>query len=204
MSELIESLLTETELGDDDALRELLCEMEREATSVRPMPSAALAELLRSPDAHQPVRRPAIRGRGAVITGAVVIGLLGLGAGAAAASPDVRSVIGAGAANIAHLFEPATAEPRAPRDGATHSPKSPSSPDSSETVAPEPSDRASDRSASGHGGGSQSANESGPGSAASGHSDDSNSGATDGHDDGNQSGNGNGKGQGNGGPAPAP
>lgn len=214
MSEFVEKLLTESELGDDVRLREFLGELEREATSVRPMPSAALAELMRSPDAHQPVRRPAVRARRAVITGAVVVGLFGLGAGAAAASPEARSVIGAGVATIAHLFEPATAVPPAPTGGTTHAPQSPTLPDSSETTAPTPSDKPSDPSASGRDHASPSASDSSANSAASQHSDGSNPGATNGHVAGNPSGNGNssgnsnssgnGNGQGEGGPAPTP
>jgi len=204
MSDLIETLLTESELHDDVALSELLRKLERESTSVRPMPSPALAELMRSPDAHRAVRRPAIRTRAAIITGAVVIGLVGLGAGAAAASPDARSAIGAGVATIAHLFEPTIAVPRTPQDGVTHAPQSPASLDSSETVAPVPSNNPSDQSASGHGDGSQSAGDSNPSSAASPQADTSNPGETVGQNAGNQSGQSTGKGQGNGGQAPTP
>src|SRR4051812_43616736 len=109
MSELIDVLLAESELSDHAMLRDLLGELEREATAARPMPSAALSELMsprRTAPSHahtRGARRPSF-GRGAVITGVVVIGVLGLGVGAAAASPDVRSAVGAGVAVIAHLF----------------------------------------------------------------------------------------------------
>ena len=203
MSDLIHTMLTESELHDDVVLSQLLRELERESTSVRPMPSPALAELMRSPDGHRAVRRPAIRTRGAIITGAVVIGLVGVGAGAAAASPDARSVIGAGVATIAHLFEPTIAAPRAPRDGVPHAPQSPASLDSSETVAPMPSNNASDQSTSGLGDGSQSAGNSNPSSAASPHAATSNPGETAGQSAGDRSVLGSGNGQVDGGPAPA-
>jgi hypothetical protein len=81
----IDLLLVEAGMSDDAELRALLADFERELTSVRPMPSAELAALM------VPVRSPAaVRRRGGVITALVVIGTLGAGATAAAASPAVR------------------------------------------------------------------------------------------------------------------
>jgi hypothetical protein len=189
MSELIDVLLAESELPDDPALRQLLGELEREATSVRPMPSAALAALM-SPrgtaaghTATRRPRRPSFAGRGAIIAGVTVIGVVGLGVGAAAASPDARSAIGAGVSAIAHLFEtaPATREP-APTKAATPPPALGSTseptptPTTTLTPTPDPSESA----------GSNSGKDSGKGSGKSGD--------THGNGDGNQSGHGNGKG----------
>jgi len=187
MSEFIDALLAESELPDDPVLRDLLTELEREATSVRPMPSHELRQLMRA----RTGRRVRVAGRTGVIVGVAVIGALGLGVGAAAASPDARSAIGAGVAAIAHLFQPeaAATTPRSPVGTApssgtvsTHQPSSPPS------ATPTPSDH------SAHGGEPSVSN---PGS-------DAGSGSTHGNGTGNQSGNGNGKGRGNGGPAPTP
>jgi len=113
MSEFVDVLLAESELSDDMLLRELLGELERETTTVRPMPSATLSALM-SP--KRPLsarvgtrgarRRPSFAARSAIIASAAVIGVVALGAGAAAASPATRSAIDAGVAAIAHLFEP--------------------------------------------------------------------------------------------------
>ena len=142
MSELIDLMLAESELEDDVTLRRLLDELEREATAVRPMPSAALSELMRprrtgpSHSVARPTRRRSVAGRGALITSIVVIGAIGLGAGAAAASPDARSAIGAGVAVIAHLFEPATANAPKPTEGATEVPGTAASPEPSTPATP--------------------------------------------------------------------
>src|SRR4051812_6354113 len=201
MSELIDVLLAESELPDDAVLRDLLGELEREATAVRPMPSAALSELMsprRATPSHAHTRgarrRPSFAGRGAVITGVVVIGVLGLGAGAAAASPEARSAIGAGVAVIAHLFDPPATAANTPRSvpgsagDATPTPDGTESPDP--TQSPEPTQRPQP---------SPSATPSPSDDGSDGHGK---SGETHGNGKGNQSGHGNGKGQGNGGPAP--
>ena len=113
MSEFVDVLLAESELSDDMLLRELLGELERETTTVRPMPSATLSALMspkRPLSAHVSTRgarrRPSFAARSAIIASAAVIGVVALGAGAAAASPATRSAIDAGVAAIAHLFEP--------------------------------------------------------------------------------------------------
>lgn len=131
MSEFIDVLLAESELSDDALLRDLLGELERETTTVRPIPSAALSELLSprpAPSIHVGTRsarrRPSFAARSAIIASAAVIGAVGLGAGAAAAAgPQGQSAIGAGFAAIAHLFEPAPAsELPAPTKRGAHPP----------------------------------------------------------------------------------
>jgi len=186
MSDRIDLLLTESELDHDTVLRGLLGDLEREATAVRPIPSAELAALMTPHSAGaRRARRRSFAARSALITGIAVIGALGLGATAAAASPEARSAIGAGFAVIAHLFGPADASPPAPTP--RHSgPVGSDEPSSGSTAEPssDPTSGTDDN----------------PGS--SGHSGDGKSGDTHGNGKGNQSGNGSGKGQGNGGPAP--
>jgi hypothetical protein len=102
MSESIDGLLTESGMQGDDHLRELLDELERDSIAVRPIPSAELAALL----TRRPSPRRVPRSRTAVITGIVVVGVMGLGAGAAAASPSVRSVIGSAVGAIVDVVAP--------------------------------------------------------------------------------------------------
>jgi len=197
MSDPIDLLLIESELEHDTVLHDLLAEIEHEATAARPMPSAELSALMspRPVAAHRP-RRHSFSGRSAVITGVVVIGVLGLGATAAAASPEVRSAIGAGVAAIAHVFQPAldapepAPTPRHPAAGTDAPSTGPSGgptadPTADATGEPSPSADAT-AGADDHSGSS------------------GKSGDGDGNGKGNQSGHGNGTGQGNGGPAPTP
>jgi len=124
MSEFIDQLLDETKLHDDLALRELLGDLEREATAITPIPSVALSELMppRRAGSRRATRRPSLASRGVIITGVVVIGVLGFAAGAAAASLEARS-IGAGVSAVAHLFEPeSAAKPPASTDRSIHAP----------------------------------------------------------------------------------
>jgi hypothetical protein len=156
MSELIDVLLDETELHDDLALRELLGELEREATAVTPIPSAQLSQLMttRRVSSAASARRVSFVRRGAIIGGIAVAGVLGLGAGTAAATPEGRSMIGAGVAAIAHLFQPATAvKAPAPPDELTFSSRSSGSaePSTSTTTAPAVDASMADHSSSGQG-----------------------------------------------------
>jgi len=89
MSDEILEMLAEEGMSDDAELSSLLKAMRSEATSIRPMPSRAVADLM-SPR-RRPTARRAIAGRRRIVTGLIVLGSLGVGAGAAAASPDVRS-----------------------------------------------------------------------------------------------------------------
>jgi len=209
MSELIDVLLDESDFADDAGLRDLLDELEREATAVRPIASAALSELMAP--RRTPTRRPSFARRGVVITGIAVIGALGLGAGAAAASPEARAAIGAGVAVIAHLFDPgAPALVSVPILGIDGSSGSSGSPEPSSSGAPtvQPSDTPSPSDGTNSGAtddptpeatsNAQSGDDSGDSSG------DSNSNGKHGNGKGNHSGHGNGKGQGNGGPAPTP
>ena len=199
MSDPIDELLTESELAHDAALRELLGEIAREATAVRPIPSAELSALMSPPSAGaRRVRRRSFAGRRAVITGVVVIGALGLGATAAAASPEARSAIGAGIAVIAHLFEPGdsgTGPHPAPVPGESDS----RMPSPTPTARPAPSASLNATPAA-HGNAGSSGHSNRPTSRPS-----SPTGAHgNGNGNGNQSGHGNGGGQGNGGLAPTP
>jgi hypothetical protein len=88
MSDPILELLTEEGMSHDAELSSLLQAVRAEATHVRPMPSAAVAALMpaRGAGAHR-----TRRGRRRILTGLIVLGSLGVGVGAAAASPEVRS-----------------------------------------------------------------------------------------------------------------
>jgi len=226
MSELIDVLLDETELHDDLALRELLGELEREATAVTPIPSAALSELMtpRRAGSRRTTRRPSLASRGVIITGVVVIGVLGFAAGAAAASLEARS-IGAGVSAVAHLFGPeSAAEPPASTDRSMQAPAIGSShqrPEAGTTFdgvseadhasshqrdgsqnAGDPNTRlGATGSASTGSGSSGSTGSSSSESGSSGQSDDSNSGDSHGGESSGESGHG-GSGNDNGGPAP--
>ena len=89
MTDAILELLAEEGVSDDAELASLLFAMRSEATSVRPMPSAAVAALM--PVRRGGASRGRVAGRRRIVTGLIVLGSLGIGAGAAAASPDIRS-----------------------------------------------------------------------------------------------------------------
>lgn len=89
MSDAILDLLAEEGMSNDAELSSLLVAMRSEATNIRPIPSQAVADLMSARPART-VRR-ALAGRRRIVTGLIVLGSLGVGAGAAAASPDVRT-----------------------------------------------------------------------------------------------------------------
>jgi len=89
MSDAILEMLAEEGMSSDAELGSLLFTMRSEATSVRPMPSAAVAAFM--PARRRHARRGALTGRRRIVTGLIVLGSLGIGAGAAAASPDIQS-----------------------------------------------------------------------------------------------------------------
>ena len=127
MTDQIDRLLAEAQMTDDPELRGLLAELHRAATSVRPMPSAELSALM------LPGRRRPALGRRGVVTALVVVGMLGAGVTAAAASPDVRSaaqqafqvVTGAivsGSTGFSPHDHGASGQPAEPSRGASSSP----------------------------------------------------------------------------------
>jgi hypothetical protein len=73
-------------MSGDAELHRLLNDLQKDATAIHPMPSAEVA-------AHMvPARRQSVISRhGAVVTALIVVGTLGVGVTAAAASPDVRA-----------------------------------------------------------------------------------------------------------------
>jgi hypothetical protein len=86
MTDPIEQLLSETDMVGDKVLHDFLTELQQTGTSVRPMPSAELAALM------TPIsQRSTLRRRGAIITALIVVGTVGVGVTAAAASPEVRA-----------------------------------------------------------------------------------------------------------------
>jgi hypothetical protein len=137
MSDQILELLAEEGMEHDAQLSALLSCVRVEATGVRPMPSAAVAALMPA--------RPGRASRGArthrrrVLTGLIVLGSLGVGVGAAAASPDVRSaaqqfaqtVLGAlGPGEAPTAPNPAPRGPaEAPRPSSTGAPEHPTATD---------------------------------------------------------------------------
>lgn len=86
MTDPIEQLLREADMSNESALHSFLSQIQEEATSVRPIPSAELAVLLlrRAPQSR-------LRRRRVAIATLIVIGVVGAGATAAAASPALRS-----------------------------------------------------------------------------------------------------------------
>lgn len=89
MTDPILEMLAEEGMSHDEELSSLLFAVRAEATRVRPMPSPAIAALM--PARPGGTVRRAHRGRRRVLTGLIVLGSLGIGVGAAAASPDVRT-----------------------------------------------------------------------------------------------------------------
>ena len=89
MADAILEMLAEEGMSSDAQLGSLLFVMRSEATSVRPMPSAAVAAFM--PARRARARRGALAGHRRIVTGLIVLGSLGVGVGAAAASPDVQS-----------------------------------------------------------------------------------------------------------------
>jgi hypothetical protein len=121
MTDVVEQLLVETDLVDDIPLREYLVELQNTARAVRPMPSAELAALL-----VPAPRRTAGRRRRVIITTMIVAGILGAGATAAAASPEIRDATGRAIQAVVGTLLPAS--PAVPGDGRpvapdTHPPK---------------------------------------------------------------------------------
>jgi len=141
MTDQIDRLLAEAQLTDDQELRGLLTELHRAATSVRPMPSAELSALMVTGR-----RRSTIRRHGGVVTTLVVVGVLGAGVTAAAASPEIRSaaqqayqvvsgaIVSGAAGFAAHDKHGVSGPPAAPFGPAS------SSPHPNATDHPEPSD----------------------------------------------------------------
>lgn len=166
MTDPIDELLVDAGMADDLELQGALHAFRREATSVRPLPSAELAALM------TPARQRSSRARrGGAIAAIVVIGTLGVGATAAAASPDVRSaaqqvlqaVTGAllgttGAGGPAHSGVPgATTSPSphgsgAPHPGASQHPGPSDHPGRGATQAATPNPHASHGGSGGPGG----------------------------------------------------
>ncbi len=88
MTDAILELLAEEGMSDEAELSSFLVALRSEATSIHPMPSAAVAELM---PRRQRTPRSALAGRRRIVTGLIVLGSLGVGVGTAAASPDIRS-----------------------------------------------------------------------------------------------------------------
>jgi hypothetical protein len=86
MTDPVARFLSENGMSNDAALHDLLTQLESDATSVRPIPSPELVALMAT------TRRSSVvhRHRGA-LTALIVVGALGVGVTAAAASPDVRT-----------------------------------------------------------------------------------------------------------------
>jgi len=107
MTDVIEQLLVETDMADDILLRAFLVELEEAATAVRPLPSAELGALL-----VPAPRRSVGRRRRLIITTMIVVGTIGAGATAAAASPEIRDATGrAIQAVVGALVPPASTIP---------------------------------------------------------------------------------------------
>ena len=87
MTDPIKAFLLDSGIDDDPSLRSFLAQLEQEASSAAPMPSAAVSALM------QPARQQSfVRRHRTAVTAIIVVGALGAGATAAAASPDVRTV----------------------------------------------------------------------------------------------------------------
>jgi hypothetical protein len=106
MTDPIDRLLFEVRMSDDDELRQLLTEFREESTSVRPIPSAELAVLM-----GKARPRTAIRRHGGVVTALIVVGTLGVGATAAAASPEVRAAVQHAYQAVTHTLPPVMTAP---------------------------------------------------------------------------------------------
>ncbi len=128
MSDEVDRLLAEADMSESEALRRALTQLQSDATSVRPIPSAELSELLVR--RREPSRLRKHRG---TLTALIVIGAVGTGVTAAAASPEVR----AGAAQVFQIVtgaKPVVTNPaKDPSPSATTNPV---------TVVPDP-DRSS-------------------------------------------------------------
>src|SRR4051812_22770253 len=118
----IDDLLDEEGMLQDAKLKSFLSGWSADATAVRPMPSPAVSALMRR--RH---RRTGSRRTGVIIT-LIVLGSVGAGAGAAAASPEVRQaanqVMGGvfGAIAQAAPAGPAQANPTTPSSGTRETP----------------------------------------------------------------------------------
>ena len=89
MTDAILELLAEEGMSDETELRSFLVALHAEATSVHPVASAAVAELMPARPRRTP--RSVLAGRRRIVTSLIVLGSLGAGVGTAAASPDIRS-----------------------------------------------------------------------------------------------------------------
>ena len=129
MTDVIEQLLVETDMVDDSLLRAFLAELEEAATSVRPLPSAELGALL-----VPAPRRSVGRRRRVIITTMIVVGTIGAGATAAAASPEVRDATGRAIAAVVGALLPAA--PAGPSPGSTLAPSAPNKREPGKTSSP--------------------------------------------------------------------
>lgn len=105
MSDPIERLLAETEMADDTRLRDYLVELHAVGTSVRPVPSPELDAMMTSPAKRSAAHRHRI-----IITTLVVVGTVGAGVTAAAASPEVRAATDGIIEAVVAVFVPETPE----------------------------------------------------------------------------------------------
>ncbi len=109
MTDPIDQLLLEAGMSDDADLRGSLLEFQRSATSVHPMPSTEVAALM------EPTRpRTGLRRHSGLVTALVVIGTLGIGATAAAASPEVRAAAQQAFQTVTGTLPPGTTDPGNP------------------------------------------------------------------------------------------
>jgi len=152
MSDPILDLLAEAGMSGDAELGSLLSSMRSDATSIRPMPSAAVAALM--PLRRGRRARGALAGRRRIVTGLIVLGSLGIGAGAAAASPDVRSAAQQFAQTVVGALGSSAAPSVPVPTPASHQPAGVAHP--SNTGAPThstPTDRPGNGQGASHGGG---------------------------------------------------
>ena len=100
-----DDLLDEEGMRHDAKLRAFLTEWSSEATAVRPLPSPQVSALMRRR------RRRGGSHRTGVIIGLIVLGSVGAGAGAAAASPEVRQAAGQVMGGVIAALAPAAPAP---------------------------------------------------------------------------------------------
>ena len=136
MTDAVDQLLFEHGMIEDAALRRALTQLERDATSLTPMPSPDLAALL------APTGRRSIgRHQRILMTTLIVVGTLGVGAtAAAAASPEFRAATQHVFDSVTGIFPPSAP---APSDGGGH--ETPlATPTASPTASPTATDIAPD------------------------------------------------------------
>lgn len=131
----IQAILRDSGLEEDEDLCRTLDELRGLAQDVAPAPRADLAALLTPGVSSLELRRQGRKRRMGVVVSAAVVGAMGLGAGAVAASEDFRLSVSHA---VVKIFEPTSQTPASNADAAPPAVPGVSVPSAQSAVTPSP------------------------------------------------------------------